>query len=142
MLIQHNPNEGLKHIFGHCCVQHGNSGAHSAQPERGIETNHIYNLRPACAWVLIQHNPNEGLKPAPRCTRLPPGHGAHSAQPERGIETINTSTGGLVLFSAHSAQPERGIETTVVTVGSASPVLVLIQHNPNEGLKQAAVRVL
>ena len=38
MLIQHNPNEGLKQPPG-ALLFCGCVGAHSAQPERGIETN-------------------------------------------------------------------------------------------------------
>ena len=61
VLIQHNPNEGLKHECN--------------------STGLAYNA------VLIQHNPNEGLK---LLTQRPTAFqeiSAHSAQPERGIET-------------------------------------------------------
>ena len=85
MLIQHNPNEGLKHE--QIVLPAGSRvGAHSAQPERGIET-----------MIL------GGCEPLNIC--------AHSAQPERGIETVKKDFSEPVDLSAHSAQPERGIET-------------------------------
>ena len=85
MLIQHNPNEGLKREVS---PDDGNrlAGAHSAQPERGIETNTKFDLMVADT-------------------------GAHSAQPERGIETGAGYADDGSKDSAHSAQPERGIET-------------------------------
>ena len=61
MLIQHNPNEGLK------------------QPLPDAQVGGV--------GVLIQHNPNEGLKPQIPRRRRQTVQRAHSAQPERGIET-------------------------------------------------------
>ena len=85
--------------------------AHSAQPERGIETT-AASLLASGVPVLIQHNPNEGLKRPGRDIARWAAQCAHSAQPERGIETAGLP--GSVPWSrrAHSAQPERGIETT------------------------------
>ena len=60
--------------------------AHSAQPERGIETGLARRLR-YDDRVLIQHNPNEGLKLLILLTACAITRSAHSAQPERGIET-------------------------------------------------------
>ena len=60
MLIQHNPNEGLKHS-GPKWISAAGTSAHSAQPERGIET-HLLDWLTLAQEVLIQHNPNEGLK--------------------------------------------------------------------------------
>ena len=64
VLIQHNPNEGLK-LGLHGLAPFGHEGAHSAQPERGIETITSHAV-PLSGVVLIQHNPNEGLKPLNR----------------------------------------------------------------------------
>ena len=94
MLIQHNPNEGLKRgISQHCpertpvLIQHN--------PNEGLKRR---SPAPdgAGRQVLIQHNPNEGLKRRLRQSTPSMLVGAHSAQPERGIETQKLfSKGGL-----------------------------------------------
>ena len=61
VLIQHNPNEGLKPLKVLAVLE--------------------------AQLVLIQHNPNEGLKLAHEDSLPEENKGAHSAQPERGIET-------------------------------------------------------
>ena len=62
VLIQHNPNEGLKPNRALPLLR-PLPRAHSAQPERGIETDKQGSNQGGNA-VLIQHNPNEGLKPS------------------------------------------------------------------------------
>ena len=86
MLIQHNPNEGLKLRHKNASILRQN-GAHSAQPERGIETT-LQGAGGAWSGVLIQHNPNEGLKLVLPVVARKKTTRAHSAQPERGIETL------------------------------------------------------
>ena len=85
VLIQHNPNEGLKP-----------SGAFNKLAMRNVLIQHNPNegLKPGQGgWdmgglnVLIQHNPNEGLKHERGTGRHQRAGSAHSAQPERGIET-------------------------------------------------------
>ena len=112
MLIQHNPNEGLKPLcFGGrkaplvVLIQHN--------PNEGLKQK-MLDFEGEIPKVLIQHNPNEGLKPG------------------------KTVEGQEVEFRAHSAQPERGIETCNILRLVVS-CAVLIQHNPNEGLKQISL---
>ena len=163
MLIQHNPNEGLKQEWpddlpmwqyrAHSAQPERGietealtlerpvpGSAHSAQPERGIETS-VVSSRNCNSSVLIQHNPNEGLKQALTRWFKRDSQGAHSAQPERGIETRRNPRPGNRNTSAHSAQPERGIETAA-RFPTASSAPVLIQHNPNEGLKHPILQGL
>ena len=85
MLIQHNPNEGLKLTVDHS--QRGNNYVLiQHNPNEGLKLGPLRSLRGA-AEVLIQHNPNEGLKPVPLAATTAANLRAHSAQPERGIET-------------------------------------------------------
>ena len=109
MLIQHNPNEGLKlkyrYIGGDTfivLIQHN--------PNEGLKQVPGHSSVPT-PQVLIQHNPNEGLKHLIDDYLEQLLRRAHSAQPERGIETPYLFTHSVTPASAHSAQPERGIET-------------------------------
>ena len=89
VLIQHNPNEGLKpqtvrraDSLRAVLIQHN--------PNEGLKQAGI-RAGPGDVCVLIQHNPNEGLKPPLTIQALDSCVSAHSAQPERGIETSTRS---------------------------------------------------
>ena len=88
----------------------GHASAHSAQPERGIETRGRVGKTGHTTWVLIQHNPNEGLK-LPRISR--------------------TQCTAEVLIQHN---PNEGLKRHRRGRGQHCR-RVLIQHNPNEGLK-------
>ena len=65
-----------------------------------------------------------------------PASGAHSAQPERGIETSTDVRAESDIKVLIQHNPNEGLKLSL-SGGGAGVGPVLIQHNPNEGLKPA-----